>query len=133
MFVKELVVGLLIVILLVLIDQIFVDDFQQLLYCGKSFCVYSNLDFIGVQFGGVVKNVIVIGVGMFDGIGFGVNVCTVLIICGLVEMLCFGAVLGVDFVIFMGMVGFGDLVFICIDNQLCNCCFGMMFGQGMDV
>lgn len=132
-FVKELVVGLLMVILLVVMDLQFVEDFQCLLYCGKSFCVYINLDFIGVQFGGVVKNVIVIGVGMLDGIGFGVNVCMVLIICGLVEMFCFGVVLGVDLEIFMGMVGFGDLVFICIDNQFCNCCFGMMFGQGMDV
>lgn len=70
---------------------------------------------------------------MFDGIGFGVNVCMVLIMCGLIEMLWFGVVFGVDFVIFMGMVGLGDLVLICIDNQLCNCCFGMMFGQGMDV
>lgn len=59
---------------------------------------------------------IVIGVGMFDGIGFGVNVWIVLIICGLVEMMCFGFVLGVDFFIFMGMVGLGDLVLICIDN-----------------
>lgn len=63
-----------------------------------------------------MKNVIVIGAGMFDGIGFGANARTALIIRGLVEMSRFGAALGVDFVIFMGMAGFGDLVFICIDN-----------------
>lgn len=57
-----------------------------------------------------------IGVGMLDGFGFGVNVCIVLIICGLVELCCLGCVLGVCLDIFMGMVGFGDLILICIDN-----------------
>lgn len=64
----------------------------------------------------MIKNVIVIGVGVLDGMGFGVNVCIVLIICGLVEISCLGVLFGVDLKIFMGMVGLGDLVFICIDN-----------------
>lgn len=64
----------------------------------------------------MVKNVIVIGVGLVDGFGFGVNVWMVLIIWGLVEFICLGVKLGVNLEIFMGMVGFGDLVLICIDN-----------------
>lgn len=36
-------------------DDTFADDLQQLLHCGKSFRVYSNPDFIGVQLGGAVK------------------------------------------------------------------------------
>ena len=48
-------------------DDTFADDLQQLLHCGKSFRVYSNPDFIGVQLGGAVKNVIAIGAGMSDG------------------------------------------------------------------
>ena len=72
-FAKELAAGLPTAISLASTDQTFADDLQQLLHCGKSFRVYSNPDFIGVQLGGAVKNVIAIGAGMSDGIGFGAN------------------------------------------------------------
>lgn len=39
-----------------------------------------------MQLGGAVKNVIAIGAGMSDGIGFGANARTALITRGLVEM-----------------------------------------------
>ncbi|MBZ4364485.1 glycerol-3-phosphate dehydrogenase, partial [Mycobacterium tuberculosis] len=87
----------------------FAEDLQRLLHCGKSFRVYINPDFIGVQLGGAVKNVIAIGAGMSDGIGFGANARTALITRGLVEMSRLGAALGADPETFMGMAGLGDL------------------------
>ncbi|EDL5501380.1 glycerol-3-phosphate dehydrogenase, partial [Salmonella enterica subsp. enterica serovar Kentucky] len=102
-------------------------------HCGKSFRVYINADFIGVQLGGAVKNVIAIGAGMSDGIGFGANARTALITRGLTEMSRLGAALGADPATFMGMAGLGDLVLTCTDNQSRNRRFGMMLGQGMDV
>ena len=90
-------------------------------------------DFIGVQLGGAVKNVIAIGAGMSDGIGFGANARTALITRGLAEMSRLGAALGADPATFMGMAGLGDLVLTCTDNQSRNRRFGMMLGQGMDV
>ncbi|EBQ2628246.1 NAD(P)-dependent glycerol-3-phosphate dehydrogenase, partial [Salmonella enterica subsp. enterica serovar Newport] len=114
-------------------DETFADDLQQLLHCGKSFRVYINADFIGVQLGGAVKNVIAIGAGMSDGIGFGANARTALITRGLTEMSRLGAALGADPATFMGMAGLGDLVLTCTDNQSRNRRFGMMLGQGMDV
>lgn len=92
-FAKELAAGLPTAISLASTDQTFADDLQQLLHCGKSFRVYSNPDFIGVQLGGAVKNVIAIGAGMSDGIGFGANARTALITRGLAEM----SRLGVEF------------------------------------
>ncbi len=77
-FAKELAAGLPTAIALAATDAQFADDLQQLLHCGKSFRVYSNPDFIGVQLGGAVKNVIAIGAGMSDGIGFGANARTAL-------------------------------------------------------
>lgn len=47
-FVKEMVVGLFIVILLLFIDDILSDEFVVKFYCVKLFCVYKNFDFIGV-------------------------------------------------------------------------------------
>ncbi len=86
-----------------------------------------------MQLGGAVKNVIAIGAGMSDGIGFGANARTALITRGLAEMSRLGAALGADPATFMGMAGLGDLVLTCTDNQSRNRRFGMMLGQGMDV
>lgn len=132
-FAKELAAGLPTAIALAATDQQFADDLQQLLHCGKSFRVYSNPDFIGVQLGGAVKNVIAIGAGMSDGIGFGANARTALITRGLAEMSRLGSALGADPATFMGMAGLGDLVLTCTDNQSRNRRFGIMLGQGMGV
>ncbi len=107
-FAKELAAGLPTAIALAATDAQFADDLQQLLHCGKSFRVYSNPDFIGVQLGGAVKNVIAIGAGMSDGIGFGANARTALITRGLAEMSRLGSALGADPSTFMGMAGLGE-------------------------
>ncbi|WP_312122050.1 NAD(P)H-dependent glycerol-3-phosphate dehydrogenase, partial [Pantoea vagans] len=101
-FAKELAAGLPTAIALAATDAQFADDLQQKLHCGKSFRVYNNPDFIGVQLGGAVKNVIAIGAGMSDGIGFGANARTALITRGLAEMSRLGAALGADPTTFMG-------------------------------
>ncbi len=132
-FAKELAAGLPTAIALASTDVQFSEDLQQLLHCGKSFRVYSNPDFIGVQLGGAVKNVIAIGAGMSDGIGFGANARTALITRGLAEMTRLGSALGADPSTFMGMAGLGDLVLTCTDNQSRNRRFGIMLGQGLGV
>ena len=132
-FAKELAAGLPTAIALAATDRQFADDLQQLLHCGKSFRVYNNPDFIGVQLGGAVKNVIAIGAGISDGIGFGANARTALITRGLAEMSRLGEALGAAPTTFMGMAGLGDLVLTCTDNQSRNRRFGIMLGQGVDV
>jgi len=132
-FARELAAGLPTAIALASTDAGFSADLQRLLHCGKSFRVYSNPDFIGVQLGGAVKNVIAIGAGMSDGMGFGANARTALITRGLAEMSRLGAALGADASTFMGMAGLGDLVLTCTDNQSRNRRFGMLLGQGIDV
>lgn len=132
-FAKELAAGLPTAISLASTDAKFGEDLQQLLHCGKSFRVYSNPDFIGVQLGGAVKNVIAIGAGMSDGIGFGANARTALITRGLAEMSRLGSALGASPETFMGMAGLGDLVLTCTDNQSRNRRFGIMIGEGLDV
>lgn len=132
-FAKELAAGLPTAISVASTDNTFSEELQQLFHCGKSFRVYKNPDFIGVQLGGAVKNVIAIGAGMSDGMGFGANARTALITRGLAEMSRLGKALGADAATFMGMAGLGDLVLTCTDNQSRNRRFGMMLGQGFDV
>ncbi|CAH0524439.1 NAD(P)H-dependent glycerol-3-phosphate dehydrogenase [Vibrio hippocampi] len=132
-FAKELAMGMPTAIAVASPDKEFVADLQDKIHCSKSFRVYANDDFIGMQLGGAVKNVIAIGAGMSDGIGFGANARTALITRGLAEMTRLGMALGAKPDTFMGMAGLGDLVLTCTDNQSRNRRFGLALGQGKDV
>lgn len=132
-FAKELAIGLPTAISLSSTDPEFVTDLSNLLHNEQSFRVYTNDDFIGVQLGGAVKNVIAIGAGLADGLGFGANARTALITRGLTELSRLGAALNADPKTFMGMAGLGDLVLTCTDNQSRNRRFGLALGRGLSV
>lgn len=132
-FAKELAMGMPTAISVASPDAGFVADLQDKIHCSKTFRVYANSDFIGMQLGGAVKNVIAIGAGMSDGIGFGANARTALITRGLAEMTRLGIALGAQPETFMGMAGLGDLVLTCTDNQSRNRRFGLALGQGKNV
>ena len=132
-FAKELAAGMPTAISVASPDQEFVKELQEKIHCNRTFRVYANDDFIGMQLGGAVKNVIAIGAGMSDGIGFGANARTALITRGLAEMSRLGAALGAKSETFMGMAGLGDLVLTCTDNQSRNRRFGLALGTGKDV
>ncbi len=132
-FAKEMAAGLPTAISLSSTDDDFAVTLSNLLHCEKCFRVYPNKDFIGVQLGGAVKNVIAIGAGMADGIGFGANARTALITRGLAEMTRLGIALKADPATFMGMAGLGDLVLTCTDNQSRNRRFGLALGKGVGV
>tara|TARA_R110000744_G_scaffold143851_10_gene255825 strand:- start:57 stop:1064 length:1008 start_codon:yes stop_codon:yes gene_type:complete len=132
-FAREMAAGLPTAISLSSTDEALVNDISNLLHCERTFRVYSNSDFIGVQLGGAVKNVIAIGAGMADGIGFGANARTALITRGLAEMTRLGCALNAEPATFMGMAGLGDLVLTCTDNQSRNRRFGLALGAGAEV
>jgi glycerol-3-phosphate dehydrogenase (NAD(P)+) len=132
-FAKEMAAGLPTAISLSSTDDDFVQEMSDLLHCKKNFRVYSNKDFIGVQLGGAVKNVIAIAAGIADGIGFGANARTALITRGLAEMTRLGLTLKAEPATFMGMAGLGDLVLTCTDNQSRNRRFGLALGHGDSV
>lgn len=104
-FAKELAMGMPTAISVASPDESFVSELQEKIHCSKTFRVYANSDFTGMQLGGAVKNVIAIGAGMSDGIGFGANARTALITRGLAEMTRLGAALGAQPETFMGMAG----------------------------
>ena len=132
-FAKEMAAALPTAITLSSASQSLLDDFSQLLHDPKSFRVYLSNDLIGVQLGGAVKNVIAIGAGLGDGLGFGANARTALITRGLAELMRLGVSLSATQDAFMGMSGLGDLVLTCTDNQSRNRRFGMALGQGKTI
>lgn len=96
---------------------------------GPSFRAYTQSDIMGVEVGGAVKNVIAIGSGIADGMGFGANTRVALITRGLAEMMRLGVSLGAARETFMGLAGLGDLVLTCTDDQSRNRRFGMALGR----
>jgi glycerol-3-phosphate dehydrogenase (NAD(P)+) len=111
-------------------------DFATSLAKGISddkFRAYTSDDLIGVEVGGAVKNVLAIGAGMSDGLGFGANTRVALITRGLVEMTRLGVALGASKETFMGLAGMGDLVLTCTDNLSRNRRMGLALAKGMTV
>lgn len=132
-FAKELALGMPTVISCVATNSKYLHELQNFVHTSNNFRVYRNQDFIGLQIGGAVKNVIAIGAGMSDGLGFGVNARSALITRGLIEISRLGVALGGKAETFMGMSGLGDLVLTCTDNQSRNRRFGIALGQGKSV
>jgi glycerol-3-phosphate dehydrogenase (NAD(P)+) len=95
-----------------------------------NFRAYTSTDITGVEVGGAVKNVLAIGAGLSDGLGFGANTRIALITRGLVEMTRLGVALGARRETFMGLAGLGDLVLTCTDDHSRNRRFGLALGQG---
>ena len=100
---------------------------------GPNFRAYTQSDIMGVEVGGAVKNVIAIGSGIADGMGFGANTRVALITRGLAEMMRLGVKLGAARETFMGLAGLGDLVLTCTDDQSRNRRFGMALGSGQSL
>jgi glycerol-3-phosphate dehydrogenase (NAD(P)+) len=110
-------------------DESFAKDLATNL-SGPNFRAYTQSDILGVEVGGAVKNVIAIGSGIADGMGFGANTRVALITRGLAEMMRLGVKLGAQRETFMGLAGLGDLVLTCTDDQSRNRRFGMALGRG---
>jgi glycerol-3-phosphate dehydrogenase (NAD(P)+) len=100
---------------------------------GANFRAYTSTDIIGVEVGGAVKNVLAIGTGIADGMGYGANTRIALITRGLAEMTRLGEALGAQRETFMGLAGLGDLVLTCTDNQSRNRRFGLAIAGGQSI
>jgi len=96
-----------------------------------AFRPYSSTDVVGCELGGAYKNVIALGVGMAQGLGFGDNTTASVITRGLAEIARLAVALGADPITLMGLAGLGDLVASCSSPLSRNRTFGEKLGQGM--
>lgn len=97
------------------------------------FKVYVCDDVLGVELGGVVKNIMAIAIGICDGLGFGADARCALLSHGLNEIIRLGVVMGAEANTFTGLSGMGDLILTCLDNQSRNRRFGLAIGQGRPI
>ena len=94
------------------------------------FRVYAATDVIGLELGGALKNIIAIGAGICDGLGYGTNTRAALITRGLAEISRLGVSMGADPLTFSGLGGLGDLVLTCTGDLSRNRTVGLKLGQG---
>jgi len=131
-FAKEVGAGLPTAMTIAASDAEFADDLAAAL-SGDSFRAYTSGDMLGVEVGGAVKNVLAIGAGLSDGLGFGANTRIALINRGLVEMTRLGVALGANQDTFKGLAGMGDLVLTCTDNLSRNRRMGLALAGGKSI
>ena len=105
-------------------------DFMAEALHGRHFRAYTSPDVTGVELGGSAKNVVAIGAGLSDGLGFGANARVALITRGLSEIMRLGRSMGADMQTFLGLAGMGDLVLTCTDNQSRNRRMGLALASG---
>jgi glycerol-3-phosphate dehydrogenase (NAD(P)+) len=110
-------------------DEAFALEWARSL-SAETFRAYTSSDVTGVEVGGATKNVLAIGAGCSDGLGFGANTRVALITRGLAEMMRLGVALGADKDTFMGLAGLGDLVLTCTDDQSRNRRLGLALARG---
>jgi glycerol-3-phosphate dehydrogenase (NAD(P)+) len=96
----------------------------------KYFRSFVNTDVIGTEFGGVLKNLIAVAIGIVDGVGYGENTKASIITRGLVEMTDFAVAQGAQPETLQGLAGLGDLIATCQSPLSRNNTAGRLLGQG---
>jgi glycerol-3-phosphate dehydrogenase (NAD(P)+) len=102
----------------------------QTLFHSPAFRVYTSSDVHGVELGGALKNVIAIGAGVCDGLGFGDNSKAALVTRAIAEMRRLGVACGAQAETFTGLSGLGDLMVTCFSKLSRNRGFGERLGRG---
>lgn len=102
----------------------------QRLLTTPNLCVYTNTDIIGVELGGALKNIIALGAGIADGLGYGDNAKAAFMTRGLTEMTALGVALGANPLTFSGLAGLGDLIATCASPLSRNHYVGVELTKG---
>lgn len=91
---------------------------------------FVNTDVVGTEFGGVLKNLVAVAVGIVDGVGYGENTKASIITRGLAEMTAFAVSFGARPETLAGLAGLGDLIATCESPLSRNNTAGRLLGQG---
>lgn len=96
----------------------------------RYFRSFVNTDVVGTEFGGVLKNLIAVAIGIVDGVGYGENTKASIITRGLAEMTDFAVAYGGRAETLAGLAGLGDLIATCESSLSRNNTAGRLLGQG---
>jgi glycerol-3-phosphate dehydrogenase (NAD(P)+) len=94
------------------------------------FRIYTANDVVGVELGGALKNIIAIGAGFNDGMGYGENAKAAFMTRGLAEIARLGIAAGAHPLTFSGLAGIGDLIVTCVSPLSRNHRLGQRLAAG---
>jgi glycerol-3-phosphate dehydrogenase (NAD(P)+) len=129
---KEILAGHVAASVIAMTDLTVAAELQRV-FAVDRFRVYTNVDVVGSELGGALKNVIAIASGMADGLGAGDNTRAAVITRGLAELTRLGVAMGGDPMTFAGLAGMGDLLATCISPQSRNRHVGEQLGKGRKI
>jgi glycerol-3-phosphate dehydrogenase (NAD(P)+) len=94
------------------------------------FTTFTNKDVIGTEFGGILKNLIAVAIGIVNGVGYGQNTKASIITRGLAEISRFAVAYGAKEKTMVGLAGMGDLIATSESPLSRNFKAGEMLGKG---
>jgi glycerol-3-phosphate dehydrogenase (NAD(P)+) len=100
------------------------------IFSAKTMKVYHSSDPMGVELGGIVKNVIALAAGVCDGLDLGDSARAGLVTRGVAEIARFTAALGGQEQTVFGLSGLGDLIMTATCDQSRNRQVGLRLGRG---
>ena len=105
----------------------------QALVGTPMFRVYTNVDVVGVELCGALKNIIALGAGAIDGMGYGENAKAGFVTRGLAEIARYGFAEGANPLTVAGLAGFGDLIATCTSKFSRNRTVGELLAKGVEM
>ena len=111
-------------------QDIAVAERARELVSSSCFCVFTSTDVVGVELGGALKNVIALGAGIADGLGYGNNAKAAFITRGLVEVITLGTAMGANPLTFAGLACLGDIIATCFSPFSRNLYVGQELAKG---
>ena len=129
---KEIMAGQPAAGVIAMADERIADGLQPV-FASPTFRVYTNVDIIGCEIAGALKNVMAIAAGMTAGLGFGDNTKAMLMTRGLAELTRLGVAMGGDPLTFGGLAGMGDLFATCMSPYSRNHQVGVELGKGRTI
>lgn len=94
------------------------------------FTTFINTDIVGTEYGGVLKNLVALAIGIVDGVGFGENTKASILTRGLAEVTDFAVAYGAERTTMHGLAGLGDLIATCNSPLSRNFTAGRLLGMG---
>ena len=96
----------------------------------EYFTTFTNKDVIGTEFGGILKNLIAVAIGIVNGVGYGENTKASIMTRGLAELTRFAVAYGAKKKTMVGLAGLGDLIATSESPLSRNHKAGEMLGKG---
>jgi len=109
------------------------ETYLRNVFNSNKFRAYSSNDIIGIEMGGILKNIFAIGAGIINEYNLGTNAMASYITRSLHEITNLASIFGSKKDTFYGNSGLGDLITTCFNTNSRNHRLGMFLAKGTNL